>query len=301
MAFSGTHETDHSELTPAVRWIALIAVGVALVQATIVTPADMAGWLGFRPSGLSHAWWTVVTYAFVQAGTWPLVATLFALLVFGPHVERAWGTKTFTVFFLWSVIGGAVVHAIVSRAGILEGAAAGVFGVMLAYGWLFPKDEIYVLGVLPMRAWTLIAFLTTVILVLGATEAGAIGAGYLAQLGGFAFAMLYLKRPNPVSIDELRHRVAPAPDPTNEAPRAIPRTLPRSRRTEEVDEIVAQSKAAVAKRPARTSRATGSRDPKREALNRVLDKISEQGLDSLSAEERVLLEEISRRLRGRGR
>lgn len=303
MAFLAPHEPDHSHLTPAVRWIVLLAVGVALVQATIVTPADMAGWLGFRPSALSHAWWTVVSYAFVQNGTWPLAATVFALLVFGPHVEQAWGTKTFTVFFLWSAIGGAVVHAIVSRAGVLEGAAAGVFGVMLAYGWLFPRDEMYVFGVLPMRAWTLITLLTATIMALGVSEPGARagGMGYLAHLGGFAFALLYLKRPNPVSIDELRHRVAPAPDPSNDAPRAIPRTLPRSRRSEEVDEIVAQSKAAVAKRPARTSRANGNRDAKREALNRVLDKISERGLESLSPEERVLLEEISRRLRGRNR
>jgi rhomboid family protein len=302
MASSGAPETDNTRLTPAVRWIALIAVGVALVQATIVTPADMAGWLGFRPAGLSHAWWTAFSYTFVQPGIWPLAATLFALLVFGPHVEQVWGTKTFTVFFLWSVLGGAVLHAMVSRTGVLQGPAAGVFGVMLAYGWLFPKDEMYVFGVLPMRAWTLISLLTALILALGASEPYAGGLGYFAHLGGFAFALLYLKRPNPVNFDELRQRVAPAPDPTSEAPRAIPRTLPRSRRSEEVDEIVAQSKAAVAKRPARTSRANGSsRDPKRDALNRMLDKISEQGLESLSDEERVLLEEISRRLRGRGR
>jgi rhomboid family protein len=301
MAFPSTHETDQPHLTPAVRWIALLALGVALVQATVVTPADMAGWLGFTPSGLGHAWWTVFSYVFVQAGMWPLVATLFALVVFGPHVEQVWGTKAFTIFFLWSAVGGAVVHSMVSRTGILEGAAAGTFGVMLAYGWLFPRDEMYVFGVLPMRAWTLIGFLTALILALGAREPGGGGMGYLAHLGGFAFALLYLKRPNPVSIDELRQRVASAPDPTNDAPRAVPRTLPRSRRSEEVDEIVAQSKAAVAKRPVRTSRTNAARDAKREAMNRVLDKISEQGLDSLSAEERILLEEISRRMRGRGR
>jgi BRCT domain type II-containing protein len=66
-----------------------------------------------------------------------------------------------------------------------------------------------------------------------------------------------------------------------------------------VDEIVAQSKAAVAERPARTARTSTTRDAKREALNRVLDKISEQGLDSLTPQDRTLLEEMSRRLRGR--
>jgi rhomboid family protein len=299
MAFPAAEETDHFRLTPAVRWIALTSLALALIQATVVTPADLAGWLGFRSAGLSGAWWTVATYAFVPSGTGTLVATVFALLVFGPRVEAVWGTKTVTVLFLWCAAGGAVVQAIVSRTGTLEGAAAGVFGVMLAYGWLFPRDEMYVFGVLPVRAWTLMAMLTAVILTLGISEPISGGFGYLAHLGGFAFAFLYLKRPTPVSIEELRQRVAPAPDPTDETPRAIPRTLPRSRRGDEVDEIVAQSKAAVAKRPARTLRTGRNGDAKREALNRVLDKISEQGLDSLTPEDRILLEDMSRRLRGR--
>jgi predicted HAD superfamily Cof-like phosphohydrolase len=137
------------------------------------------------------------------------------------------------------------------------------------------------------------------LLSLGIADGSAGGWSALAHLGGFAFAMLYLKRPNPASIEELRHRMAQAPDPTDETPRAIPRTMPRSRRGDEVDEIVAQSKAAVAERPARTTRSSAARDAKREALNRVLDKISEQGLDSLTAQDRTLLEEMSRRLRGR--
>ncbi len=281
------------------RAIVIVAGAAALLQATIVTPSDMAAWLGFRASNVAHAWWTPVTYAFVQAGMWPLVVALFSLLVFGPRVEQAWGTKPFAAFFLWCVLGGALVHAAFSRGGTMEGAAAGVFGVMLAYGWLFPKDEMYLFGVLPVRAWTLITVLAMVMLVVGMSNTSAGGIGYLAHLGGFAFAGLYLKRPNPVSIEEIRQRVAPAPDISDEAPRAIPRTLPRLRRGDEVDEVVAQSKAAVAKRPARTSRGNAARDAKREALNRVLDKISEQGLDSLTPEDRTLLEDMSRRLRGR--
>ncbi len=273
---------------------------MALAQATVVTPADMAAWLGFRTAGVAHAWWTLASYALVQAGTWPLVVTLFSLLVFGPRVEQAWGTKAFGIFLLWCVLGGALVHATFSRGGTLEGGAAGVFGVMLAYGWLFPKDEMYLFGVLPVRTWTLIVALTALMLVIGTADSSGGGIGYLAHLGGFAFAALYLKRPNPVTIEELRQRVAPAPDLTDETPpRAIPRTLPRSRRGDEVDEVVAQSKAAVAKRPIRMARSNTARDAKREALNRVLDKISKQGLDSLTMEDRTLLEEMSRRLRGR--
>ena len=89
---------------------------------------------------------------------------------------------------------------------------------------------------------------------------------------------------------------------TEEPPRAIPRALPRSReRVDEVDEIVAKSKAVAAKRPTAVTpiQKASLRDLKADDVNRVLDKISAEGLDSLSADERRILEEMSRKLRGR--
>ncbi len=299
MGFPSTDQTELHHITPAVRWLAIAWLGVALLQATVVTPADMMHWLAFRPLLVEHAWWTPLSYAFVPDGIGMLAVALFALLLFGPRVERVWGTKVFSAYFLWCVAGGALVHGMFVRSGTLAGPSAGLFGVMLAYAWLWPKEEVFLFGVLPVRVWTMVTAAAVLLLSLGVTDGGASGWGSLAHLGGFVFAVLYLKRPNPASIDELRHRMAPAPDPTDETPRAIPRTLPRSRRGDEVDEIVAQSKAAVAERPARTARTSTTRDAKREALNRVLDKISEQGLDSLTPQDRTLLEEMSRRLRGR--
>lgn len=292
-------QSDQTHLTPAVRWLAIVWLAMVLVQNTVTTPADVTGLLGFDPSRLGHAWWTLLTYSLVPGDAWLAAAGLFTLLVFGVRVERAWGTKAFTLYFLWCMAGGALAQALFVHGGTLSGPAAGLFGVMTAYAWLWPKEELFLFGVLPMRVWTMVAMMAGSLLALGVTGENANGWGYLAHLGGFVFAALYLRRPAPVSIDELRQRMAPAPDPTDETPRAIPRSMPRSRRGDEVDEIVAQSKAAVAKRPVRTAQAAPARDGKREALNRVLDKISEQGLDSLSSEDRTLLEEMSRRLRGR--
>jgi hypothetical protein len=82
-------------------------------------------------------------------------------------------------------------------------------------------------------------------------------------------------------------------------PRAIPRPRPRDReRMPESDEVVARSNAITARRPARASLASKSGDARADALDAVLDKISRQGLDSLTLEERRLLEEMSKKLRG---
>ena len=299
MALPSAEHTEHRHITPAVQWLAVAWLGVALLQATVVTPADVVAWLAFRPLHVGHAWWTPVSYAFATDSTALLMIGVFTLLVFGPRVERVWGSKAFAVFFLWCAAGGALTHAMFVRTGALVGPTAGLLGVMMAYAWLWPREEMFLFGVLPVRVWTMVTGVTALLLALGVSDGSVSGWGSLAHLGGFGFALLYLKRPNPASIDELRHRMAPAPDPTDETPRAIPRTLPRSRRSEEVDEIVAQSKAAIAERSTRTVRRPPARDARQEALNRVLDKISEQGLDSLSPQDRTLLEEMSRRLKGR--
>ena len=61
---------------------------------------------------------------------------------------------------------------------------------------------------------------------------------------------------------------------------------------------MAKSKAVVVKRPAPPALPRQAADPRAEALNLVLDKISEQGIASLTADERKLLDEMSKKLRG---
>ena len=158
-----------------------------------------------------------------------------------------------------------------------------------------------------MRAWALVLLLLAANLaagILGSSDPGTGGSGwvYLAHLGGLAFGWLYFRTPPAASLDRLRQRISPAPDYQDEAPpRAIPRTLPRARaQRDEVDEIVAKSKAVAAqKRPSARAVVTPvrtSREARAAELDRVLDKISSSGLESLSSDERAVLDEMARRL-----
>src|SRR5947208_334758 len=80
----------------------------------------------------------------------------------------------------------------------------------------------------------------------------AVNVGYRAHLGGVLAAYLYIRIAMTGAMDQVRQRVANLPD-ADEPPRAIPRSLPRSRERDETDDIVAKSKAIVAKRPAALS------------------------------------------------
>jgi membrane associated rhomboid family serine protease len=305
---------DRPRTTRSVQVLLALNVAMLFLQWAVVSDADAFAVLGFQAGSLQRTLWSAVTYMFVHYGAWHLALNMYALLAFGPRLESAMGTRAFTLYYLWCGLGGAVAHMLFVRTGLLVGASAGVLGLMFAYWQQWPDEEVALFGVIPMRPWTMIMLLGGAILTLGTIGAGAEVAGgeriaYAAHVGGIAFAWLYMRTPPAASIERLRQRISPAPDyPHDETPRAIPRTLPRARaQRDDVDEIVAKSKAVAAQQqqrpqtrtvvtPAPASRADGAAE-----LDRVLDKISLEGLDSLTPSERVLLDETAKRLRGEGR
>jgi membrane associated rhomboid family serine protease len=305
-----THYLEHDSprLTRAVQVLVALNVAILFLQWTVVSGADVFAWFGFRDASLPRSLWSALTYSFAHYGFWHLAVNVFALLTFGPRLESVMGTRAFTLYFLWCALGGAIAHLLFVRTGVLVGASAAVLGVMFGYAHHWPDDELALLGVVPVRAWTMIVVLAVANFGVGMAAASELGDErtlYLAHLGGVAFAWLYLRTPPAASIERLRQRISPAPDYQDEAPpRAIPRTLPRQRvQRDEVDEIVAQSKAIAAQQPASRALVTPVRSTgelRAAELDRVLDKISAGGLASLSADERALLDAIARRLRGEG-
>ena len=307
MAFST--ETDEApRMTRAVQALIVITVAIYFLQMTVVQPRDLWGWLAFKQGDLTHSVWTVVTYAFVHLGFWHIAFNMYNLWMFGPRVEHMWSPGRFVAFYLWCALGGVLGHLMFGSGGVLMGASAAVLGVMLAYAMHWPDEELLLFGVVPMKVKWLVTILAVMDLVQGVFSYGLSGASgssvaYMAHIGGLAFAWFYLRTPSAQSLDRLRQRISPVADIPDETPRAIPRSTPRPReRTNErgsaSDEAVAKSKAVGVKRPAPPALPRASADPRAEALNLVLDKISAKGLGSLTPDERKLLDEMSRRLRG---
>ena len=305
MSFPGSAEPESPRLTPVVLWLLVLNVAIYFVQVTV--QGDLPTWLGFRGE-FPDAWWTPLTYMFVHGGFWHLALNLYTLWVFGPRLEREWSPAAFAGFYTWCGLGGVAAHALLVRGpSLLIGASAAVFGVILAYGRRWPDDEVLFFGVVPMKVKWLVVFMAVTNLGLGILSAGAAGGdrtAYFAHLGGFAFAWLYFLRPSTPNVERLRQRVASAPDLGDEPPRPVPRSLPRPReRGSDADEVVEKSKALTA-RPVRPAPVPPRRPPvpaatpsRTDALDLVLDKISQHGMASLTADERTLLEEMSRKLR----
>lgn len=304
MAYSTDTENDAPRMTRAVQGLIAANVAIYFLQVALVGNKDMWGWLAFDRGDLAHSLWTVVTYAFVHVSLWHLFVNMLALWSFGPRVEHGWSAGRFVVFYLWCALGGVLGHLMFGGAGFLLGASAAVMGVMLAYAMQWPDDEMLLMMVIPMKVKWAVTFFILFNLVMGLGAMAVAGlpgtqVAYMAHLGGLAFAWFYLRTPSAQSLDRLRQRISPVADLPDETPRAIPRSLPRPReRTNASDEAVAKSKAVVVKRPAAPQATRVAKDPKAEALNSVLDKISATGIESLTNDEKRLLEEMSKQLRG---
>jgi membrane associated rhomboid family serine protease len=293
-------------LTAAVQWIIVLNIALYVVQATLISPADVQATLGFASHNVGHAWWTIGTYMFVHTGFWHLALNMYALWLLGPRIEALWGSREFVRYYLFCGLGGWFAHLVfVPGDAVLLGASAAVFGVMLAYATLWSNEPVMLFGMMPTTTRWLVVFIGALNLAGGlSTGDGTNGMAYLAHLGGVAAGWVYLRTAAAVNISRVRESVSPVPDePDDVPPRAVPKSMPRSRGRESlmnIDDVVAQSNAAVAKRPPRrTPRAMA---PVTDAidetdLDRVLDKISAYGLDSLTTDERKLLDDESRRRR----
>ena len=301
MAVTFADDTDYPRLTKAVQWLIAINVAIYFLQLTVVGSQNMLPALGFEARDLSRSWWTIVTYMFVHGGFWHIALNMYTLYMFGPRVEHAWSAGEFTRYYILCGLGGWFVHLLFARDSLLMGASAAVLGVTLAYATRWPDEEIYLFGVVPLKVKWMVAILVGMNIIGGMADSSG-GVAYLAHLGGLAAGWLYLRTSSgggaSTGVDKLKARVSLSPDVPDETPRAIPRSLPRAReKGNEIDEIIARSSAAVARRPVAPPPVAVKGAKRMSDLDLVLDKISQHGLESLTMEEKRLLEEMSRELR----
>jgi membrane associated rhomboid family serine protease len=135
--------------------------------------------------------WQLVTYMFLHGGFWHLLLNMFIIYMFGSTLEGVWGSQRFLRYFFICGLGGALGSFIFSYNATVIGASGAGYGILVAYAMLFPYNQIYVWGILPVRARTLVIFLVIIEFVSGFT--GGDGVAHFAHLGGMAAGFIYVK------------------------------------------------------------------------------------------------------------
>ena len=138
--------------------------------------------------------WQLVTYIFLHGGFFHILFNMFALYMFGSELEQLWGTREFTKFFFICGIGAAITSVIVSPYSPIPiiGASGAIFGLLLAYGVLFPNRIIYLYMVIPIQAKWFVVIMGAITFFSSMSATGS-GVAYIAHLGGMLFGFIYLK------------------------------------------------------------------------------------------------------------
>lgn len=134
--------------------------------------------------------WQPITYMFMHANFSHLFFNMFALWMFGYVLENYWGSRRFLFYYFICGIGAAACNLLVPGWHFTVGASGAVYGILLAFGMMFPNERIYLYFIMPIKAkWFVIGY-AVLELMEGLTMAD--GIAHFAHLGGMLFGLLLI-------------------------------------------------------------------------------------------------------------
>ena len=197
-------------VSPAIKL--LIAANVAVFAASLLWPVVRV-YLGLIPAAvIEQLWiWQPVTYMFVHGGLSHIVFNMLALWMFGTELERLWGTSYFLKYYFATGLGAAAATILLSltpsgfgyHADTL-GASGAIYGLLLAFGLLFPNRPIYLYLLFPIPAKYFVMILGGISFFLSITDSGG-GIAHIAHLGGLVAGYLILRGRRIRPIDEAKY------------------------------------------------------------------------------------------------
>ncbi|HVO76266.1 MAG TPA: rhomboid family intramembrane serine protease [Ignavibacteriaceae bacterium] len=232
--------------------------------------------------------WQLITYQFMHGGFAHIFFNMFSLWMFGMEIENLWGSKKFLYYYLLCGISAGIFHLALSPlltggTGPTIGASGAIFGVLVAFGMIFPNRYIFLYFLVPVKAKYLIAFF--ILIEIFAINSTAPTVAHLAHLGGalagFIFIMFdphtdaeikylfkkssYGRTPKPFNpFDGLKNRFKKKEEPEEAKFYDI----------KEEDEGISQ-----------------------EEIDKILDKISQSGYQNLTEKEKRILFEASKKIK----
>jgi membrane associated rhomboid family serine protease len=185
---------------PGVKWLLISNTVVFLL--TSLAPSDWQPHihvLYLTPATVVHnfTFWQLFTYLFLHLGPWHLIINMLVLWMFGVQLERDWGTRSFLKYYFICGIGAGMCDVLMHAAlgdwtTRTAGASGAIFGLLLAFGVLYPNQTILMDFLFPIKAKYFVMIYAAVEL-WSCIAIDNSGVSSIAHLGGMATGLIYLK------------------------------------------------------------------------------------------------------------
>ena len=249
-------------VTPAVRWLLIINLGAFILQN--IYRGSYLQIFGLVPASvLGEGYlWQLVTYMFLHGNFLHILFNMLFLWMMGSELERHWGSREFLKYYFITGTGAGLINVLVQPSSTIPtiGASGAIFGLIIAFAMTFPERELLLYFVIRIKAKHFAVLVGLLELLALFLMPGAPIARF-AHLGGLAVGFIYLRRGR--LIGAVSKRASGVQDKLADA---------QDRRDEE------------------------RRIRVQDEINRILDKINNEGMHTLTDRERRFLEE-----QGRGR
>ena len=257
--------------------------------------------------------WQVITYMFLHGGFAHLFFNMFALWMFGMELENLWGSKKFLIYYTICGVGAAVANLLISPlfgpAGPTIGASGAIYGILVAFGFIFPNRNIYIYFMIPIKAKYLVIIYMALEVIYLATSSQD-GVAHTAHLGGAVVGFIYLLIEHKKDLNLLRNFKSMGSSGFGFTPPRRENTTyePHGYNEKEVKTTYEEIKADEKRRSEEEKqRVKDKNDYQKEKdyeqqeiqkrIDAILDKLASGGYNSLTEEEKRILFEESKKLR----
>jgi membrane associated rhomboid family serine protease len=267
--------------TPVVKKLMIINGAVFLLQQLMgyITPGLIEHTFGLNHHGLVYEFklWQIITYMFLHGGWMHIIFNLLGLWMFAGELELLWGGRQFLKYYLFTGVGAGIFIAlmnffIASTYGENDlmpyspttiGASGAIYGILLAYGLIWPNREVLLYFIVPIKMKYLLLFYGAMeffgTISINTTE----NVSHIGHLGGLFSGFIYL-------YIQGKQRRSGTPSP--------------ARKRGFISEFFKQYRLK------RKKREIAERIKAKKIIDNLLEKIAKGGMGSLSSEEKRQLE-----------
>jgi membrane associated rhomboid family serine protease len=296
---------------PVIKYLLIINIGVFVIEfffldmlkAGTVSIGDV-----FLKNFALFTWnspffrpWQVFTYMYMHGSFSHLFFNMFALWMFGMELENLWGSKTFFLYYTICGLGAGLANLLIAPLFTFTppnvptvGASGSIYGVLIAFGMLFPNRYIYIYFMLPIKAKYLVLIYMGVE-VFAVMSQSQTGIAHVAHLGGAVVGALYVQ----FILKKSRFKFTTYKDSSSNVfdnfkdmfEKKKPADEPRS-----TGNVYNAKFEDINKSKYEDDMKKDERDWQ-EKIDAILDKLSEKGYSSLTEEEKRVLFKESKRIR----